>query len=286
MQSRKFGIPGFFVWMNDFRRRVNIDPASGSGAGPVISTIKLVGWRMSDFQSAGIKLARGFKQKKGVKLVFEAPVSMEGEVDLLCNTKIGAFTYFVSGRIRGLHVIGRYCSVANDVKIGEINHPIDWLSTSGFQYNPKRFGWYSEDVRKVANPCAAKMRSYIKPPVSIGHDVWIGAGVQIMRGVKIGSGAIIGAGSIVTKDVRPYEIVGGVPAARIRFRFPQAVIEKLLALAWWQYHPTDLDGVDFSDIELAISEIQRRRDAGIIQPWEGDFRVLKDGQIFQLHEIS
>ena len=273
------------MWFDVFRRHIIIRLPESSGPGSKNLDFQLTGAKVSSFESDGIKLAKGFKQKKGVKLAFEAPVSIEGGLELLCNTKVGAFTYFVSGRIRGLRVIGRYCSVANDVKIGEINHPIDWLSTSSFQYNPKRFGWYSDDISKIAEPCTAKMKNYIKPSVTIGHDVWIGAGVQIMRGVKIGSGAIIGAGSIVTKDVRPYEIVGGVPAARIRFRFSQPIIEKLLSLAWWQYHPEDLEGVDFSNIESAISEIERRRDAGKIQPWEGDFHILKDDRIFQPHEI-
>jgi acetyltransferase-like isoleucine patch superfamily enzyme len=245
-----------------------------------------IGLLMSTFDAKGLKLAKTFKHSKGVKLVFEAPVAVLGAANVLCNTKIGAFTYFDSGRIRGLKVIGRYCSVANDVKIGDVNHPIDWLSTSGFQYNPDRFGWFSEDVRRLAEPFSPKVKNYAKKYVVIGHDVWIGAGSQIMRGVTIGSGAIIGAGSIVTKDVRPYEIVGGVPAARIRFRFPQSIIDRLLAISWWQYHATDLAGIDFSDIEVAISEIERRRDAGHLQPWEGEWRVLKDGEIFEPHELE
>ena len=53
--------------------------------------------------------------------------------------------------------------------------------------------------------------------VFIGNYVWIGDKVTILPGVKIGDYAIVGAHSLVTRDVRPFEIVGGAPASHIRF---------------------------------------------------------------------
>ncbi len=44
----------------------------------------------------------------------------------------------------------------------------------------------------------------------------------------VGSSACGGAGSIVTKDVAPYSIAGGNPAKLIKYRFEQAVIDRLL----------------------------------------------------------
>ncbi|OGC97844.1 hypothetical protein A2634_04865 [Candidatus Amesbacteria bacterium RIFCSPHIGHO2_01_FULL_48_32] len=55
--------------------------------------------------------------------------------------------------------------------------------------------------------------------VIIEDDVWVGANAVILPKVKIGRGAIVGANAVVTKDVRPYSIVGGVPAKFIKFRF-------------------------------------------------------------------
>ncbi|MEO9167166.1 MAG: DapH/DapD/GlmU-related protein, partial [Aestuariivirga sp.] len=71
--------------------------------------------------------------------------------------------------------------------------------------------------------------------VDIGHDVWIGHGAIIMPGVKIGHGAVVAAGAVVTKDVAAFEIVGGVPAKRIKWRFPKKIREQIIALAWWDW---------------------------------------------------
>jgi acetyltransferase-like isoleucine patch superfamily enzyme len=52
--------------------------------------------------------------------------------------------------------------------------------------------------------------------VTIGNDVWIVYGALILSGVAIGVGSV-GAGSVLAKDVKPYAIVAGNPAARKPF---------------------------------------------------------------------
>ena len=49
-------------------------------------------------------------------------------------------------------------------------------------------------------------------PICIDDYAWIGVGAIVLQGVHIGKGAVICAGALVTKDVREYEIVGGIPA--------------------------------------------------------------------------
>lgn len=71
--------------------------------------------------------------------------------------------------------------------------------------------------------------------VSIGNDVWIGHAAIILPGVSIGHGAVVGAGAVVTRDVPAYTIVGGTPAKTIRHRFSQDVVDKLLAIRWWDW---------------------------------------------------
>ena len=61
--------------------------------------------------------------------------------------------------------------------------------------------------------------------------MWVGANSLIMSGVKISSGSVIGAGSIVTKDVGPYQLVGGNPAKLIKTRFNKKQINSLLRIS-------------------------------------------------------
>lgn len=59
-------------------------------------------------------------------------------------------------------------------------------------------------------------------PIVIEDNVWIGANVTITDGVRIGHDAVVGANSVVTKDVAPFDIVGGVPARVIGNRLDMA----------------------------------------------------------------
>ena len=70
-----------------------------------------------------------------------------------------------------------------------------------------------------------------KYKIIVEDDVWIGHGSIILSPVRIGRGAIIAAGSVVTKDVSPYNMVGGSPAKLIKLRFNKEEIiehERLL----------------------------------------------------------
>jgi acetyltransferase-like isoleucine patch superfamily enzyme len=49
-------------------------------------------------------------------------------------------------------------------------------------------------------------------PITIERSATLGSGALIMGGVRIGEGALVGAGAVVTHDVRPGEVVAGVPA--------------------------------------------------------------------------
>jgi len=55
----------------------------------------------------------------------------------------------------------------------------------------------------------------IEAKVTIGNYVFIGPRAIILPGINVGDGAIIAAGAVVTKDVKPFDIVAGVPAKSI-----------------------------------------------------------------------
>ena len=78
-----------------------------------------------------------------------------------------------------------------------------------------------------------------------------------MPGVSIGHGAIIAAKSVVTRDVAPYEIVGGNPAQPIRKRLPDDDIERLLALAWWDWPAETIRAASDALMKADIAALER-----------------------------
>jgi phosphonate metabolism protein (transferase hexapeptide repeat family) len=146
----------------------------------------------------------------------------------ILESTIGDYSY-AAGSHGVIHYskVGKFCSFASHVVINPGDHPMDRVSQHHFTYRRSRYAIGPDDAevfdRRRSKSC------------QIGHDVWIGNGAKIMAGVCIGTGAVIGAGSVVTKDVLPYQVVAGVPAQTIRFRFSNEVIEKLLDSQWWNW---------------------------------------------------
>lgn len=143
-------------------------------------------------------------------------------------------------------VIGKFCMIASDVTfiMNGGNHLHNAASTYPFAI----FGgdWAS----------AMEGKEYpSKGDTIVGNDVWIGYGATIMPGVTIGDGAVIATKSVVTADVAPYTIVGGNPATKIKKRFTDNDIEKLLEVRWWDWpidkiteHVQDLTSANISNL--------------------------------------
>lgn len=140
------------------------------------------------------------------------------------NSIIGDHSYLNSSTNLVNVTIGKFCSIATNVKIGMGSHPTHLVSTHpAFYSNNKAFETFSDNMQYD------EYKNTI-----IGNDVWIGDDVTIVGGIVIGDGSIIATGAVVTKDIPPYAIYGGVPAKLIKFRFDQLTIEQLLKIKWWE----------------------------------------------------
>ncbi len=58
----------------------------------------------------------------------------------------------------------------------------------------------------------------LRPPITVGNDVWIATEAFVGPDVTIGDGAILGARAAAFKDLQPNQIYGGNPARIIRER--------------------------------------------------------------------
>lgn len=164
----------------------------------------------------------------------------------LCT--IGAFSYSSSNLNYGVS-IGRYCSLASNIKIMGAHHFPEWISTSPH--------FYSEDYHDT-DPALVTHNYRSRRNVTIGNDVWIGADVVLKNNITIGDGAIIASNSVITKNVEPYTIVGGNPAKLIRKRFEDTVIKELMHLKWWRFHKNDLKGLNFTAPSDFINNLEKR----------------------------
>ena len=124
--------------------------------------------------------------------------------------------------------VGKFSNIAAHARIGATDHPMEKASLHHFHYRSADYfegaehdeEWFAHRRSRVA---------------TLGHDTWIGAQAMVKPDVTVGNGAVVAAGAIVTKDVEPYAVVTGVPAAPLRMRLPREVADRLIALAWWDW---------------------------------------------------
>lgn len=124
--------------------------------------------------------------------------------------------------------VGKFSNIAAMTRIGPTDHPFANAAQHHFLY---RSSYYWDDVEDDAAFFAVRAARR----TTLGADCWIGHGAIIKPEVTVGIGAIVASGAVVTKDIAPFMIVAGCPAQPLRARFSDAVIARLLSLAWWDW---------------------------------------------------
>jgi UDP-2-acetamido-3-amino-2,3-dideoxy-glucuronate N-acetyltransferase len=126
---------------------------------------------------------------------------------------------FVGNRV----VIGDRCKIQNNVSVYD-----------GVTLEDGVFCGPSMVFTNVYNPRALIERKDEYRETRVRRGATLGANSTVVCGVSIGEFAFIGAGAVVTKDVKPYALMVGVPARQIGWmsRFGEQV-------------PLPLEGEDF-----------------------------------------
>ncbi|MDR2089428.1 MAG: CatB-related O-acetyltransferase [Clostridiales Family XIII bacterium] len=151
----------------------------------------------------------------------------------ISESKIGDYSY-CSGHNEIIYAdIGKFASIAAAARINPGQHPLyARVAQNHFTYRCAQYGFGENDE--------AFFDWRRQNSAVIGNDVWIGYNAVVMGGVTIGDGAAIGAMAVVTRDVEPYEIVVGIPARHLKYRFPQEIIQKIQASRWWDWTHEEL----------------------------------------------
>ncbi len=184
---------------------VNVSPSSAIHKSVLLRAARLSG---DVVMAEGVRITEGVLIRAGSRVSIGRFTSINGPgtdiISKINEVEVGAFT-----------------SIARGVNIQEFNHKFTGLTSYHIHQNILQESRMSDLVSKG--------------PVKIGNDVWIGAKCTVLSGITIGDGAIVAANSVVTRDVAPYAIVGGNPAALIKYRFDGATISFMQHLEWWNW---------------------------------------------------
>lgn len=150
------------------------------------------------------------------------------------ESKGGRYT-FLFGETRMVYTeMGGFCSVAKGARLNAEQHPFfDRVTTHNMTY-------FGGSMYHRGENDAAYLQQRRERTLSIGHDVWIGHGAVIMGCLRIGNGSVIGANAVVTHDVEPYQIVAGVPARPLGYRFSPEIIAALERIQWWNWSDEEI----------------------------------------------
>lgn len=225
---------------------------------------------------------------------FERPAMIHGH--RLKGCSMGAYGFYNAAGLASAYRthFGRYSQVGESTIVGPPEHPMTMFSTHPFAFSrpshmPKMFQM-PEFARISPEEADGPSWAESETPIDtvIGHEAYVGAGSFVRRGVTVGIGAVIGARSVVTRDVPPYAIVAGSPARVLRYRYPDALIERFLKLAWWNYDlgPIKRD-VNWADSERSLEFLEQKAADGALQKLVPEaYSVTSTGSGYSLTKLA
>lgn len=142
---------------------------------------------------------------------------VDENVNIGNDTKIWHFSHILSGSNIGSNcsfgqncVIGPKVNICNGVKVQN-----NVSLYEGVEVEDDVFIGPSAVFTNVINPRAFIVRREEFKKTILKKGCSIGANATIVCGVTIGEYALIGSGAVVSKDVKPYALMVGVPAKQI-----------------------------------------------------------------------
>lgn len=157
--------------------------------------------------------------------LFVAPdATLDGDVSLGRGTKVWGLAHIREGAIIGEYcVVGRGCYVGAGVVVGNNCK----IQNDALVYEPAILGdgvfvgpgvTITNDLfPRAINPDGEVKSAKDWNPVGvvIEDGASIGARAICVAPVRVGSWAMVAAGAVVTKDVKPFSLVRGVPARHV-----------------------------------------------------------------------
>ena len=108
--------------------------------------------------------------------------------------------------------IGNGCQINSNVTIRTANLGDHVMVAPNVTFLDRQHNFLRTDVPMSEQGHSTRSETIVE------DDVWIGQSAIIMPGLRIETGAIVAAGSVVTRDVKAFHVVAGVPARVVRVR--------------------------------------------------------------------
>jgi acetyltransferase-like isoleucine patch superfamily enzyme len=176
-------------------------------------------------------ISKDFKYGANVRIMNGVSIGTDVEIDnnviignnaSLSKVKIGDSTHIetgvkITGNGQGRITIGKQSYIG-------INNVLDWsdnITIGDYVHiaGPSTALWTHSSANQVLSgfELSNKDKTHrLVKPIIIENNVYIGGNCTIYPGIKIGHHSVVAPNSAVTKNVEPYTVVGGVPAAHIK----------------------------------------------------------------------